>query len=122
MRKGTDPTIGINDDYACAYISDENWDDIISLYYGYEKTYCPDHKNQDECYEADCEKTEWCFEMKDKDGSKMVYTAKELEEYTPDIKDRMPHNYLLAGILKAMDEGILEINKAKLAGKILKEK
>jgi len=34
-----------------------------SFYYGYEETKCPikSHRNEDDCYEKDCDKREWCF-------------------------------------------------------------
>jgi len=116
-------SIGINEDYATIYTSDDNYNDILSAYYGYEVSFCPDHETEDECYDRpdECEKREWCFQYKEK-GIKLIYTKSDLEEFCPYIKDRDPSQYLLAGILRMMDKGILEVNKGKLAGMVLKGK
>lgn len=121
MSKEGKPMIGLSDDYATAYKMTDDYRDIFSLYYGYEETFCPDHKTEDECYdrEDECTKRDWCFRYTE-DGVKLIFTSTELEEYCPRITGRDPESYLLAGILKMMDEGVLEFNKGKAAAKLLK--
>ena len=110
--KNKQANIGINDDYATAYITDKNYNDIVSLYYGYELTLCPKHESEDECDEKKCNKREWCFEFRDKEGYKVMYTTKELVDFTNDgMRGDNPEKMLLAGILKMLDEGILQLNK-----------
>lgn len=99
--------IAINDDYASI------WDDNFTLYYGYEETFCPEHlKDINACYDADCDKSEWCFVLEDKKkGVKIVKTKSELESYSEDLEGSEPVKYLLAGIAMMFSEGMCEVNK-----------
>jgi len=119
MKKGLKANIAINDDYASAYISDDKYNDLISFYYGYEKTFCPKHKTEEECWDVDCDEREWCFKFEEK-GNSIVYKSSTLEKFSPSIKRGGPQRYLLAAMLKMVDDGILEFNKGKAAAKIFK--
>jgi hypothetical protein len=108
------PSIGLNDDYACAYISDEKFNDIISMYYGYEVSKCPVHPNDNDCDEADCDKSEWCFKFSGEGLPDIQYTTTELENFVPDVKHREPAGYVLAGMLKMLSDGILKVNQEEV--------
>lgn len=68
----------------------------ISFYYGYEVTACPvnSHKDEDDCYEKDCDKREWCFVATENGVEVMKLTKSELH---PEEGEE-PFWYLIAGI------------------------
>ncbi len=68
----------------------------ISFYYGYEVSFCPikSHKTEDDCYEKDCDKREWCFTA-EKDGKEIL---KMPQSKIHPREDEEPFWYLVAGI------------------------
>lgn len=56
-----------SDDYVGAQAGD------TSFYFGYEVTRCPvkSHKSEDDCYETDCNKREWVFQVER--GNEVVF-------------------------------------------------
>jgi hypothetical protein len=51
-----------------------------SFYYGYEVTKCPikSHKDDEDCYEKNCDEREWCFEASINGKVVMTLTSSEL--------------------------------------------
>lgn len=74
----TGVTVYGSDDYVGASAGD------VSFYFGYEVTRCPvkSHKDDDDCYEHDCEKREWVFQVQ-KDG-KTVFEILDSEISYPE--------------------------------------
>lgn len=70
-----------SDDYVGASAGD------YSFYYGYEVTRCPikSHKTDDDCYEKDCEKREWVFQVEKK--GKVVFEMLQSEIEYPEADD-----------------------------------
>jgi len=73
FEKTTKTTVYGSDDYVGCSAGD------YSFYYGYEITKCPvkSHKDEDYCYEKDCDKREWCFTVNK--GSKEIIRWAESE-------------------------------------------
>lgn len=61
------------------------WD--THFYFGYEVTKCPikSHKDEDDCYEKDCEKREWVFQVTKND--KVVFEMLDSELSYPEATD-----------------------------------
>ena len=55
FTKKTGIDLACSDDYAVLDVGD------LTFYYGYEYTFCPEHNDEETCYQHDCEKREWCF-------------------------------------------------------------
>lgn len=79
--KTTGVSVYGSDDYVGASAGD------YSFYFGYEVTKCPikSHKTNDDCYQADCDKREWVFQV-DKDG-KVVFEMLDSELSYPEADD-----------------------------------
>ena len=56
----------------------------LSFYFGYEVTMCPvkSHKTDDDCYEKDCDKREWCLQVMK--GDEEILKIPESEFCHPD--------------------------------------
>lgn len=80
-EKTTQVSVYGSDDYIGASAGD------TSFYFGYEVTKCPvkSHKTNDDCYEKDCDKREWVFQV-DKDG-KTVFEMLDSEISYPEADD-----------------------------------
>jgi hypothetical protein len=70
-----------SDDYIGASAGD------YSFYFGYEVSKCPvkSHKTNDDCYEKDCEKREWLFQVEKDD--KVVFEMLDSELSYPEADD-----------------------------------
>ena len=57
FEKETGISVYGSDDYVSCSVGE------YSFYYGYETTKCPvkSHKDEEDCYEKNCDKREWCF-------------------------------------------------------------
>jgi hypothetical protein len=99
--------IVITDDYVSI------WNDNFKLYYGYEETFCPEHlKDSETCNETDCDKSEWCFVLEDKEQHvKIVKTKSDLESFNQELEGSEPVKYLLTGIALLFSDGMCEVNK-----------
>lgn len=102
-------SVCVNDDYVSASIYDENYDDIVSVYYGYESTHCPDGVDED----GECDDEEWCFEIQDLKGNKVKISRSTLEKEGEDL-NRGIERYTLVGIIKLLKDGVLVIDEEKL--------
>lgn len=80
-EKTTKVSVYGSDDYIGASAGD------TTFYFGYEVTKCPvkSHKTDDDCYEKDCEKREWVFQV-DKKG-KTVFEMLDSELSYPEADD-----------------------------------
>lgn len=80
-EKTTKVSVYGSDDYVGASAGD------ISFYFGYEVTKCPikSHKDDDDCYQADCEKREWVFQVTNND--KVVFEMLDNELSYPESDD-----------------------------------
>ena len=80
-EKTTKVSVYGSDDYVGASAGD------TTFYFGYEVTKCPvkSHKTDDDCYEKDCEKREWVFQV-DKKG-KTVFEMLDSELSYPEADD-----------------------------------
>jgi len=70
-----------SDDYVGASAGD------LSFYFGYEVTRCPikSHKTDDDCYEKDCDKREWVFQVTKNDD--VVFEMLDSEISYPEADD-----------------------------------
>jgi len=77
----TETSVYGSDDYVGATAGD------YSFYFGYEVTRCPvkSHKNEDDCYEKDCDKREWVFQVHK--GDDVVFEMLESEIDYPKADD-----------------------------------
>ena len=77
--------------------------DGLNLYYGYERTFCPDHgkDNENACYEDGCDQSEWCF-VATLEGKEFVRWSES--EFAQGENPPMPSDFLLLGIAKFIEE------------------
>lgn len=70
-----------SDDYIGASAGD------TSFYFGYEVTRCPvkSHKTEDDCYEKNCDKREWLFQVEK--NNKVVFEMLDSEISYPEADD-----------------------------------
>ena len=73
------------------------------FYYGYEVTKCPikSHKDSDDCYEKNCEKREWCFQVSKGNKDIATWTASEISS-----SDRDALEMLVWGMCKFIKEKV----------------
>jgi len=73
------------------------------FYYGYEVTKCPikSHKNDDDCYEKNCEKREWCFQVSKDNKDIVTWTASEISYLNGDVLEM-----LIWGMCKFIKENL----------------
>ena len=64
----------------------------FAFYFGYERTFCPNHGNDAQC---GCDENEWCFTVRHRGEEVARYTQLELDEV---VKTDEPYEYLLVGI------------------------
>jgi hypothetical protein len=78
----------------------------FQFYYGYEVTMCPikSHKTDDDCYQKDCDKREWCFTA-DIDGKEVMKIPRSELLFDGDE----PYSYLIAGIGKFLSSNLITI-------------
>lgn len=99
-------------DYAGMNVGD------LSLYYGYEKIFCPTHHvygmqestscEHDNNAENDCDNDiEWCFAAKFGDKPAVWYSRSDLEKLVNN--EDSTSEYLLAGIAKLFEDKILTL-------------
>jgi hypothetical protein len=89
FRKLKKISVYTSDDYCGMSCGD------YSFYYGYEVTRCPvkSHKDDDDCYEKDCDRREWCFVATHNGKEVLMLPTSELLP-----KQDEPYAYLLSGI------------------------
>ena len=87
-EKNNNVSVYGSDDYIGASAGD------ISFYFGYEVTRCPikSHKTEDDCYEKDCDKREWVFQVEKDD--KVVFEMLDSELSYPE-SDSIERNLIV---------------------------
>lgn len=103
-EKNTQVSVYGSDDYVGASAGD------TSFYFGYEVTKCPvkSHTDSEECYQRDCEKREWVFQVQN--GGKTVFEMLDSELSYPQ-SDNIERKLIvgMAHYIKSLDQPTKEV-------------